>query len=192
MTAVRQIDRLPVDGFCPKFDRNLQIMCEDHIPNFIPVALIVFELSCSQTDIIPKLCFSDSGRSKTWRFVKISSSNFLTITILSLCILRIRESKEEPLSKATKYKIQKSGSFKKLTVELEGRLSQKKAHSKEGNVINTPERRANRDGSMSAGIGFLSTPSEIRERANKIRIRGETNGSRNEAELDPHLLEKRP
>ena len=37
-----------------------------------------------QTDIIPKLCFSDSGRSKTWRFVKISSSNFLTITILSL------------------------------------------------------------------------------------------------------------
>ncbi|CAL1294604.1 unnamed protein product, partial [Larinioides sclopetarius] len=37
-----------------------------------------------QTDIIPKLCFSDSGRSKTWRFVKIASSNFLTITILSL------------------------------------------------------------------------------------------------------------
>ncbi|GBN46741.1 hypothetical protein AVEN_182126-1, partial [Araneus ventricosus] len=34
-------------------------------------------------------------RSKTWRFVKISSSNFLTITILSLCILRIRESKTE-------------------------------------------------------------------------------------------------
>ncbi|CAL1297198.1 unnamed protein product, partial [Larinioides sclopetarius] len=30
------------------------------------------------------MCFSDSGGSKTWRFVKISSSNFLTITILSL------------------------------------------------------------------------------------------------------------
>ncbi|GBM15109.1 hypothetical protein AVEN_242156-1 [Araneus ventricosus] len=87
MTSNIQTDRLPVDGFCPKVDRNLQIMFKDHIPNFIPVALIVFELSCSQTDIIPKLCFSDSGRSKTWRFVKISSSNFLTITI------RIRESK---------------------------------------------------------------------------------------------------
>ncbi|GBM85899.1 Retrovirus-related Pol polyprotein from transposon TNT 1-94 [Araneus ventricosus] len=35
------------------------------------------------------------GRSKTWRSVKISSSNFLTITILSLCILRIRESKKK-------------------------------------------------------------------------------------------------
>ncbi|GBN45274.1 hypothetical protein AVEN_120764-1 [Araneus ventricosus] len=46
----RQTDRLPVDGFCAKFDRNLQIMCQDHIPNSIPVALIVFELSCSQTD----------------------------------------------------------------------------------------------------------------------------------------------
>ncbi|GBM66809.1 hypothetical protein AVEN_21709-1 [Araneus ventricosus] len=51
-----QTDRLAVDGFCPKFDRNLHIMCKDHIPNFIPVALIVFELSCSQTDTIPKLC----------------------------------------------------------------------------------------------------------------------------------------
>ncbi|GBL89262.1 hypothetical protein AVEN_225806-1 [Araneus ventricosus] len=84
MTADIQTDRLPVDGFCPKFERNLQIMFKDHIRNFIPVALIVFELSCSQTDrhtdIIPKLCFLDSGRSKTWRFVKISSSNFLTIT----------------------------------------------------------------------------------------------------------------
>ncbi|GBN97013.1 hypothetical protein AVEN_267842-1 [Araneus ventricosus] len=94
MTSDIQTDRFPVDGFCPKFDRNLQIMFKDRIPNFIPVALIVFELSCSQTDIIPKLCFSDSGRSKTWRFVKISSSNFLTVTILSLCILRIRESKK--------------------------------------------------------------------------------------------------
>ncbi|GBM15185.1 hypothetical protein AVEN_39099-1 [Araneus ventricosus] len=36
--------------------------------------------------------------SKTWRFVKISSSNFLTITILSLCILRIREIKNEELN----------------------------------------------------------------------------------------------
>ncbi|GBN30361.1 hypothetical protein AVEN_45301-1 [Araneus ventricosus] len=61
MTADMQIERLPVDGFCPKFDRNLQIMFKDHMPNFIPVALIVFELLCSQTDIIPKLCFSDSG-----------------------------------------------------------------------------------------------------------------------------------
>ncbi|GBM36565.1 hypothetical protein AVEN_162011-1 [Araneus ventricosus] len=70
-------------------------MFKDHKPNFIPVALIVFELSCSQTDrLILKLCFSDSGRSKTWRFVKISSSNFLTITILSLCILHIRERSE--------------------------------------------------------------------------------------------------
>ncbi|GBM66277.1 hypothetical protein AVEN_235780-1 [Araneus ventricosus] len=102
MTADMQIDKPPVDGLCPKFDRNLQIMFKDHIPNFIPVALIVFELSCSHrdthtdrhTDIIPKLCFSDSGRSKTWRSVKISSSNFLTITILSLCILCIRESKK--------------------------------------------------------------------------------------------------
>ncbi|GBN42059.1 hypothetical protein AVEN_218863-1 [Araneus ventricosus] len=97
MTSNMQTDRLPADEFCPKFERNLQIIFKDHIPNFIPVALIVFELSCSQTDrhtgMIPKLCFSDSGRSKTWRFVKISSSNFLTITILSLCILRIRESK---------------------------------------------------------------------------------------------------
>ncbi|GBN49664.1 hypothetical protein AVEN_232361-1 [Araneus ventricosus] len=51
MNADRHTDRLPVDGFCPKFARNLlQIMCQDHIPNFIPVALIVFELSCSQTD----------------------------------------------------------------------------------------------------------------------------------------------
>ena len=59
-------------------------MFKDHIPNFSLIAIMFFELSCSQTDIIPKLCFSDSGRSKTWRFVKISSSNFLTITILSL------------------------------------------------------------------------------------------------------------
>ncbi|GBM25491.1 hypothetical protein AVEN_83931-1 [Araneus ventricosus] len=102
MTSNMQTDRLPVDGFCPKFDRNLQIMFKGHIPNFIPVALIVFELSCSQRDIIPKLCFSDSGRSKTWRFVKISSSNFLTITILSLCILRIRESKKSPSSAGKK------------------------------------------------------------------------------------------
>ncbi|GBN71365.1 hypothetical protein AVEN_21439-1 [Araneus ventricosus] len=50
MTSNIQTDRLPVDGFCPKFDRNLQIMFKDHKPNFIPVALIVFELSCSQTD----------------------------------------------------------------------------------------------------------------------------------------------
>ncbi|GBM38137.1 hypothetical protein AVEN_1528-1 [Araneus ventricosus] len=35
-----------------------------------------------------------AGRSKTWRFVKIKSSNFLTITIISLCILRIRQSKK--------------------------------------------------------------------------------------------------
>ncbi|CAL1283116.1 unnamed protein product, partial [Larinioides sclopetarius] len=63
-------------------------MYKDHMPNFSLVAIMVFELSCSQadrqTDIIPKSCFLDSGRSKTWRFVKISSSNFLTITILSL------------------------------------------------------------------------------------------------------------
>ncbi|GBN57366.1 hypothetical protein AVEN_222887-1 [Araneus ventricosus] len=50
MTSDIQTDRLPFDGFCPKFDRNLQIMFKDHIPNFIHVALIVFELSCSQTD----------------------------------------------------------------------------------------------------------------------------------------------
>ncbi|GBM92554.1 hypothetical protein AVEN_272846-1 [Araneus ventricosus] len=98
MTADIQTDRLPFDGFCPKFDRNLQIMFKGHVPNFIPVALIVFELSCSQTDIIPKLCFSDSGRSKTRRFVKISSSNFLTITILSLSLLRIREGKKPTFS----------------------------------------------------------------------------------------------
>ncbi|GBM19018.1 hypothetical protein AVEN_172489-1 [Araneus ventricosus] len=40
MTAGRQTDRLPVDRFCPKFDRNLQIMCQVHAPNFIPVSLI--------------------------------------------------------------------------------------------------------------------------------------------------------
>ncbi|GBO29568.1 hypothetical protein AVEN_107806-1 [Araneus ventricosus] len=36
--------------------------------------------------------------SKTWRFFKISSSNFLKIAILSPCVLRIRESKivEQP------------------------------------------------------------------------------------------------
>ncbi|GBN29842.1 hypothetical protein AVEN_61341-1 [Araneus ventricosus] len=28
-------DRLPVDGFGPKFDRNLLILCKDHIPNFV-------------------------------------------------------------------------------------------------------------------------------------------------------------
>ncbi|GBM20431.1 hypothetical protein AVEN_222127-1 [Araneus ventricosus] len=43
MTSDIQADRLPVDGVCPKFDRNLQIMFKDHIPNFIPVALIVFD-----------------------------------------------------------------------------------------------------------------------------------------------------
>ncbi|GBM49349.1 Jerky -like [Araneus ventricosus] len=32
--------------------------------------------------------------STTWRFVKISGSNFLTITMISLCILRIRESEK--------------------------------------------------------------------------------------------------
>ncbi|GBN22998.1 hypothetical protein AVEN_129469-1 [Araneus ventricosus] len=42
MTSNIQTDRLPVDGFCPKVDRNLQIMFKDHIPNFIPIALIVF------------------------------------------------------------------------------------------------------------------------------------------------------
>ncbi|GBM95807.1 hypothetical protein AVEN_165507-1 [Araneus ventricosus] len=68
--------------FCERRSRDSQMMCQDHIPNFILVALIVFELSCLQIDLIPKLCFSDSGTSKTWRFVKISSSNFLTITIL--------------------------------------------------------------------------------------------------------------
>ncbi|GBN84038.1 hypothetical protein AVEN_218040-1 [Araneus ventricosus] len=47
MTADGQTGRLPLDGFRPKFDRTLQIMCKDHIPNFIPVAQIVFELSCS-------------------------------------------------------------------------------------------------------------------------------------------------
>ncbi|GBO14083.1 hypothetical protein AVEN_73410-1 [Araneus ventricosus] len=93
MTSDIQKGRLPVDGFGPKCDRNLQMMCKDNIPNVSPVSLTVFELSCSQTDMIPKLCFSDSGRSKTWRSVKMSSSNFLTITILSLCTLRIRESK---------------------------------------------------------------------------------------------------
>ncbi|GBM96170.1 hypothetical protein AVEN_163844-1 [Araneus ventricosus] len=61
MTSDIQTDRFPFDGFCPKFDRNLEIVCKDHIPNFSPVALIVFELSCSQTDMIQKLCFSDSG-----------------------------------------------------------------------------------------------------------------------------------
>ncbi|CAL1282291.1 unnamed protein product, partial [Larinioides sclopetarius] len=76
MNSDRRTDILPVCGFCSKFDRILQIMYKDHMPNFSLVAIMVFELSCSQTDIIPKLCFSDSGRSKTWRFVKISSSNF--------------------------------------------------------------------------------------------------------------------
>ncbi|GBO27270.1 hypothetical protein AVEN_264620-1 [Araneus ventricosus] len=42
-------DRLSVDRICPKFDRNLQIMYQVHIPHFIPVSLIVLELSCSQT-----------------------------------------------------------------------------------------------------------------------------------------------
>ncbi|GBN30302.1 hypothetical protein AVEN_115737-1, partial [Araneus ventricosus] len=50
MNVDRQTDGPPVDGFYPNFDRNLQIVYKDHIPNFIPVALIVFELSCSQTD----------------------------------------------------------------------------------------------------------------------------------------------
>ncbi|GBN20677.1 hypothetical protein AVEN_228914-1 [Araneus ventricosus] len=43
MTADIQTDKLPADGFCPKCDRNLQIMFKDYIPNFIPVSLIVFE-----------------------------------------------------------------------------------------------------------------------------------------------------
>ncbi|CAL1284268.1 unnamed protein product, partial [Larinioides sclopetarius] len=43
-----QTDRLPVGGCCPKFDHFLQIMQKDHIPNFSFVAIIVFELSCSQ------------------------------------------------------------------------------------------------------------------------------------------------
>ncbi|GBM34835.1 hypothetical protein AVEN_208039-1 [Araneus ventricosus] len=62
-------DRLPVDGFCPNMDRNLQIMCEDHIPNVIP--LTVFEFP----DIIPNLCPSDSGISdiSSWNFSTISS-----------------------------------------------------------------------------------------------------------------------
>ncbi|GBO12460.1 hypothetical protein AVEN_169008-1 [Araneus ventricosus] len=131
MNADRQTNRLFVDESCPKFDRNLQIMCKDHIPDLIPVSLIVFELSCSQTERLPmpdkrcqqhavfpgghppksdrarccltamtrrepvlsawygrwlysqtdrhnsKLCFSESGRSKRWRFVKISSPNFV-------------------------------------------------------------------------------------------------------------------
>ncbi|GBL91537.1 hypothetical protein AVEN_191449-1 [Araneus ventricosus] len=64
MTTDRQTGRLPLDGFCPKFEGNLQIMCKDHIPNFIPVALIVFELSCSQTHRHnSKIVFL--GRSKT-------------------------------------------------------------------------------------------------------------------------------
>ena len=50
MKADRQTDILPVVGFCPKFDKILQIMFKDHIPNFSLIALMVFELSCSQTD----------------------------------------------------------------------------------------------------------------------------------------------
>ncbi|GBN43163.1 hypothetical protein AVEN_223263-1 [Araneus ventricosus] len=50
LSSVCGQDRLPFDRFCPKFDRNLQSLCKDHIPNFIPVAVIVFELSCSRTD----------------------------------------------------------------------------------------------------------------------------------------------
>ncbi|GBM55418.1 hypothetical protein AVEN_123504-1 [Araneus ventricosus] len=44
MKTARLTDRLPLDGSCPKFDRNLQIMCKDHIPDFIPLALIVFRV----------------------------------------------------------------------------------------------------------------------------------------------------
>ncbi|GBN68820.1 hypothetical protein AVEN_156789-1 [Araneus ventricosus] len=58
MNADRQTDRLPVDGFCPKFDRNLQMMCKDHIPNFITLSSNSYRVD-RQTDIIPKLRFLD-------------------------------------------------------------------------------------------------------------------------------------
>ncbi|GBO26144.1 hypothetical protein AVEN_105761-1 [Araneus ventricosus] len=52
MNADRRLHKLPVDGFLifSKIDSNLQIMFKDHIPHFIPLALAIFELSCSQTD----------------------------------------------------------------------------------------------------------------------------------------------
>ena len=50
MKADRQTGILPVDRVCPKFDRILQIVRKDHILNFSLGAIIVFELSCSQTD----------------------------------------------------------------------------------------------------------------------------------------------
>ncbi|GBO18933.1 hypothetical protein AVEN_272937-1 [Araneus ventricosus] len=130
MTSNIQTYRFLVDGVCPKFERNLQIMCKDHRPNFIPVALIVFELSCSQKDThIPKLFFPDSGRSKTWRFVNISSSNFLTITILSLCILRTRESKKcDDASRARKISFKTSGNSDVYDAEF-SRVAARDDHS---------------------------------------------------------------
>lgn len=55
----------------------------------------VFELSGSQTEIIPKQCFSDSLRSKKYRFFKIWNSNILTITTFYLCFIyeKVRKKK---------------------------------------------------------------------------------------------------
>ncbi|GBO13805.1 hypothetical protein AVEN_36218-1 [Araneus ventricosus] len=41
------------------------------------------------------------GRSKTWRFIKISSSNFLTITILSLCARESETTQKQNCSDST-------------------------------------------------------------------------------------------
>ncbi|GBL86199.1 hypothetical protein AVEN_135116-1 [Araneus ventricosus] len=57
------MDRLLLDGFRPKLHRNLQICCKDYIPDFICLVPRVFELSCSQKDIIPKMRFSGCGKS---------------------------------------------------------------------------------------------------------------------------------
>ncbi|GBL75058.1 hypothetical protein AVEN_243841-1 [Araneus ventricosus] len=53
-----QTDRLPVDGFSPKFDRNLQLWRKDNKPNFIVLGVSFLSSRVhSQTGLNPNLLF---------------------------------------------------------------------------------------------------------------------------------------
>ncbi|GBN45519.1 hypothetical protein AVEN_140376-1 [Araneus ventricosus] len=64
--------------FGPKFDKKSTILVQNHIPNFIRLDGSIFQLWCSQTiSHKSKIGFSDSGRYKTWRSIRIWRPFFL-------------------------------------------------------------------------------------------------------------------
>ncbi|GBM89776.1 hypothetical protein AVEN_245453-1 [Araneus ventricosus] len=130
MTSDIQTDRLPVDGFCQKFDRNLQIMFKDHIPNFIPVALIVFELSCSFTDRRGKMQKLQGAINLPPPPKKFSKYN-------TFLVQATREVCEESMAEAVHEAVAENEGKRALAVAVDGSWQKRDFSSKNGLPVST-------------------------------------------------------